>query len=68
MAGVALGILGAALGSRALTGVLYMVDPRDLPAYLAVAVVMAGTGLMAAWIPAARAGRVDPATTLREEG
>jgi predicted permease len=67
-AGVVLGLGAAALASRAMVDVLHKVDPRDLIAYAAVGVLVLGAGLIAAWIPAAQAGRVDPAQTLRQDG
>jgi ABC-type lipoprotein release transport system permease subunit len=67
-AGTLLGLVGAALASRALTDVLVYVTPRDLAPYLVVAALVVAAGAVAAWIPAERAGRVDPVDTLREEG
>jgi len=66
--GTALGLAGAALASRAMADVLIYVTPRDVAAYLVVAAVVLASGVLAAWLPAERAGRVDPADTLREEG
>ena len=66
--GVALGLGGAALASRAMADVLVYVTPRDTLTYAAAALVVLAAGVLAAWIPAGRAGRVDPAATLREEG
>jgi predicted permease len=65
--GVSLGLAGAWAGSRAMGDVLTYVAPRDGAAFALVAIVVLSAGLMAAWLPAGRAGRVDPATTLREE-
>jgi putative ABC transport system permease protein len=47
---------------------LYQVSPLDPLALAAACVSMALIGVIAAFIPASRAARVDPATTLREEG
>jgi len=66
--GVALGLTGAALASRAMVDVLHQVDPKDLTAYVAVGGLVFAAGVVAAWIPAGRAGRVDPAQTLRQDG
>ena len=63
-----LGLAGAALASRAMTDVLTYVTPRDVLSYVAVAAVVLGAGVLAAWVPAERAGRIDPVDTLREEG
>jgi len=67
-AGVALGLGGATLGSRAMVDVLHHVGARDFAAYATVGVLVLVAGLVAAWIPAGQAGRVDPAQTLRREG
>lgn len=65
--GVALGLAAALVGSRVMAGVLTYVTPWDAPTYTAVALVTLSAGIVAGWLPAGRAGRVDPATTLREE-
>ncbi|HKJ03879.1 MAG TPA: FtsX-like permease family protein, partial [Longimicrobiales bacterium] len=66
--GVALGLAGAVLASRFMVDVLHEVDATDVPAYTAVGILVLAAGTVAAWIPAGRAGRVDPAETLRREG
>jgi predicted permease len=65
--GVVLGLAGAWGSARAMTDVLTYVTPRDGAAFTLVAFGVLAAGLLAAWVPAGRAGRVDPATTLREE-
>ena len=65
--GVALGMAGALAASAALSDVLRHVPPRDVATYAIVAFLVVATGVLAAWIPAAAAGRADPVTTLREE-
>jgi len=66
-AGVGLGLAAAFVGARGMVDVLVYVTPRDWAAYLSVAVLVMSAGILAAWVPAGRAGRVDPANTLREE-
>lgn len=65
--GVALGLTAAALASTAMTDTLRYVEPRDWATYAVVGLLVVGTGIMAAWIPAGAAGRADPATTLKAE-
>jgi putative ABC transport system permease protein len=66
--GLAAGLVGAFALTRVLKSLLFQVSALD-PAALAVACVfMALIGLLAAWIPASRAARVDPMTVLRDEG
>ena len=65
--GVAVGV-GAALGAgRTMTALLHGVDPADPPTFLAVPVLLAVVGLVAASLAAARVLRADPAATLRRE-
>jgi len=66
-AGLAIGAAGALVTGRLLGSYLFAVQPRD-PATLAVAVAaMAALAVLAAWIPARGAARVDPAVALRCE-
>jgi ABC-type lipoprotein release transport system permease subunit len=46
---------------------LHRVTPGDVPSYAAVGALVLLAGIVAALVPAARAGSVDPASTLREE-
>lgn len=65
--GLAAGIAGALASARALEGLVFGVAPRD-PVMLAVAaVVLVATTILASWIPARRAARIDPAMALRGE-
>jgi predicted permease len=64
-AGLAMGIAGASMATRAFRGLLFGVEPHDPATFLAVSAAMAGIGLVACWIPAVRAARVDPAITMR---
>jgi putative ABC transport system permease protein len=64
-AGLVLGILGAALGSRLIQGLLFGVPPHDPVTLGTVAVLMAAVGVGACWVPAIRAARIDPAITMR---
>lgn len=65
--GLALGMGAALLAGRALAGLLYGVRPGDPATLGAVAALVTGVALLACWIPALRASRVDPATALRAE-
>jgi ABC-type antimicrobial peptide transport system permease subunit len=66
---VALGaVIGIALGaamSRALQSLLYGVQSSDPAAFIGAPLVLLGVGALAAFLPARRVTRVDPATTLR---
>ena len=65
--GVVVGLGTAALGSRVMVDVLTYVTPGDAVAYAVVGLVVLAAGVLAAWVPAGWAGRIDPAMTLREE-
>jgi putative ABC transport system permease protein len=47
--------------------VLFEVQPHDPAALLGAAALLVGAGLLAAWIPARRASKVDPMVVLRCE-
>ncbi|MDP2479990.1 MAG: ABC transporter permease [Candidatus Palauibacterales bacterium] len=63
--GIALGIAAALAVTRLLEGLLYGVTATDPLAYVAGAAVLGISVLAASWLPARRAGRLDPASTLR---
>jgi putative ABC transport system permease protein len=65
--GLGIGVLGSLGVSRLLSALLFGVTPGD-PATLAmVALALGGVALLASWLPARRAARVDPMVVLREE-
>lgn len=66
-AGLALGLVGAFVASRLLQGLLFGVAPHDPATLVGVTAVLATVGVIACWLPAARAARVDPAVALRAE-
>jgi putative ABC transport system permease protein len=67
LVGAAIGLAGAMLASRALTTLLFSVSRIDAATYAGVTALLLGVAMLACWIPAWRAARVDPAITLRAE-
>jgi predicted permease len=67
LVGVAVGLAGAVALTRVLRSQLYGVAPTNPPSYVAATVVLGAIALLAAWLPARRAGRVDPMVALRSE-
>jgi putative ABC transport system permease protein len=65
--GIALGLALAAALARLLAASLYQVHPWDLGVYALAPAVLAVAGLLACWLPARRAARVDPLESLRAE-
>jgi ABC-type antimicrobial peptide transport system permease subunit len=65
MIGIGLGIVGAYFATRVIHGLLFGVAPHDPITFAGVAGLMAVIGVVACWIPARRAARVDPAVTMR---
>ena len=66
--GVAVGLALAVAGAYALRTLLYQVAPTDPTVLAAVALALVAVAAVACWLPARRAGRLDPVEVLRGEG
>ncbi len=67
LGGLAIGLVGALASARLITHLLYRVSAADPTSLVGVVVVLVATALVAAWLPAYRASRVDPMVALRSE-
>jgi putative ABC transport system permease protein len=68
LAGIALGLVGSLLLSRAIAAFLFGVRPTDPLTYAVVALGLTAVALLASYLPARRASRLDPVVALRAEG
>ena len=65
-AGLAFGLAGSLWAARFVEALLFHLEARDPMTFAGAAAVLVAVGVLAAWMPARRAARLDPATVLRE--
>ena len=65
--GLVLGVVGAVFATRLVQGLLFGVAPHDPATLAVVALTMAAVGIIACWLPALRAARIDPVTAIRRQ-
>ncbi|MDB4910317.1 MAG: permease [Gemmatimonadetes bacterium] len=63
--GLVSGVACAYLAADVIHGLLFGIAPHDPTTFIGVAAMMAAIGIVACWIPAMRAARIDPAITMR---
>jgi putative ABC transport system permease protein len=66
-AGLALGVAGSLWAARFVEALLFQLAPRDPATFGGAAAVLVAVGVMAAWLPAHRAARIDPVAALRTD-
>jgi predicted permease len=66
-AGIVIGMAGAALTTRAISSMLFGISRIDPLTYAGVIALLLAVSALACWLPALRASRVDPSTTLRTD-
>jgi predicted permease len=65
--GIAIGLLSSAALTRLMKAILFGIGPIDPPTYAAVPIVLLVAAILASYIPASRAARVDPVDALKAE-
>jgi predicted permease len=65
--GVVIGLLGSLIFTRMMRGLLFGVSPVDLLTFVAIPLLLVSVALLASYIPAQRATRVDPTVSLHSE-
>jgi ABC-type antimicrobial peptide transport system permease subunit len=64
--GVAIGAAFSWWASKFASTLLFGLEPRDLPTFIGAAAALGAIGALAAWLPARRASRLNPAQVLKE--
>ena len=64
--GIAVGLAGSLWAVRFVEALLFQLEARDPVTFAGAAAVLVAVGVLAAWVPARRAARLDPAAVLRE--
>ena len=65
--GIALGLAGAAAGARLLDGMLFGITPLDVQTFVAVSIMFSLVAMLASYVPARRATKVNPIVALRND-
>jgi putative ABC transport system permease protein len=65
--GIAIGLVAALVVTRLMGALLFGIGASDPLTYVAIIVLLAGVAFTASWLPARRAGRVDPLVVMRSE-
>ena len=66
-AGLLVGLAGSVWAARFVEALLFQLEARDPVTFAGAAAVLVAVGVLAAWMPARRAGRLDPVAALRSD-
>ena len=67
IAGLLIGLVGSFALTRLISSMLFGIEPTDPATFATVSAVLLGIGLLASWVPARRATRIDPIAALRSD-
>ena len=67
LAGLAFGLAGAFAATRLMAGLLFEIQPSDPATFVSTALVLAAVAILASYLPARRATRIEPMSALRYE-
>ena len=67
VAGIVIGVIGSFAITRAIRSLLFGLSPTDPLTFITVALLLVAVALLACWLPARRAAKVDPIVALRYE-
>jgi putative ABC transport system permease protein len=67
LVGAALGLAASVAATRVMAGLLFEIRPTDLATLSVATLVLSAVGILAAYLPARRAARLDPVQALRAE-
>jgi putative ABC transport system permease protein len=65
--GLVIGLIGSVIEALVMRNLLFGVEPLDLPTFVVIPLVLVGFALLACWLPARKAARVNPLEALRTE-
>ena len=67
LVGIAIGLAGAFALTRLIASLLFMVSATDAVTFISLPLLLAAVALLACWLPARRATKVDPLAAIRRE-